>query len=71
MSPRPRKPGSPRPYTTGEMAAEMGVSKGTVIKILERGDLPWHWSDQERQTGWRLVEVRDWRAYMRRHTGNR
>ena len=65
----PRKPGSLKPYTTGEIARELDVSINTVIAWLERGEMPWHWSDQENQRGRRLVKVKDFNAWKRRQTG--
>ena len=64
-----RKSGSPKPYTTGEIADELGVNVSTVIKMLERGDIPWHWSDPVNSRGRRLVTVKDWRKYRRSQSG--
>jgi excisionase family DNA binding protein len=64
-----RKPGSLRPYTTGEIAEELGVHPSTVIAMLERGEIPWYWSDQEHQRGRRLVRVKDWNAWKRKQAG--
>ena len=66
---RKRKPGSVRPYTTGEIAEELGVNINTAIAMLERGEIPFHWSDQENQRGRRLVKVKDWNAWKQRQTG--
>jgi Helix-turn-helix domain len=65
----PRKLGSLKPYTTGEIAQELGVSINAVIAMLERGEIPWHWSDQEHQRGRRLVKVKDWNAWKQRQAG--
>lgn len=67
---RKRKPGSVRPYTTGEIAEELGVNQRTVIRMLERGEIPFYWTDPEHQTGRRLVKVKDWNAWVRSHGGS-
>jgi IS30 family transposase len=67
-----RKPGSPKPYTTGEIAEELGVNPSTVINMMDRGEIDcWYWSNQAEAKGWRLVTVKDWREWRRRHTGRR
>ena len=63
---KPRKPGSLKPYTTGEIADELGVDLNTAIRLLESGKIPFHWSDGH---GRRLVLVKDWNAYRRSNTG--
>ena len=68
---RLRKPGSLKPYTTGEIAKELGVNISTAIAMLERREIPWHWSDRENQKGRRLVKVKDWRAWQRKNSGER
>ncbi len=65
-----RKPGSLKPYTTGEIAKELGVNISTVIAMLERNEMPWHWSDRENRKGRRLVTVKDWHAWQRRNAGS-
>lgn len=65
-----RKPGSLKPYTTGDIAKELGVNRSTAIAMLENGDIPWHWSDKENQKGRRLVTVKDWRAWKRKNVGD-
>jgi len=65
-----RKPGSLKPYTTGEIAKELGVNRSTAIAMLERGEIPWHWSDQKHQKGRRLVTVADWHAWQRKNRGD-
>ena len=62
----PRKPGSLKPYTTGEIARELGVNLNTVIRMLDNGKLPYHWSDNH---GRRLVKVKDWNAWRRENSG--
>lgn len=64
-----RKPGSPKPYTTGDIAKELGVSINAVIVLLDRDGVPWKWSDEEHGCGRRLVKVKDWNAWKRRQTG--
>lgn len=61
-----RRPGSPKPYTTGEIARELGVDLNTVIRMLEGGDIPFHWSKGH---GRRLVKVKDWNAYRKGNAG--
>lgn len=63
---RPRKPGSIKPYTTGQIARELGVNRSTAIAMLVRGDIPWHWSDGH---GRRLVFAKDWNAWVRDNAG--
>ena len=63
---RPRKPGSIKPYTTGQIAREIGVDRSTAIAMLERGDIPWHWSAGH---GRRLVLVKDWNTWVRDNAG--
>jgi hypothetical protein len=69
MTRRPRKPGSAKPYTTGQIAGELGVDINTVIRLLKDGKIPWRWSDEEKQTGRRLVLVKDWNAYKKANAG--
>jgi excisionase family DNA binding protein len=61
-----RKPGSLKPYTTGEIAKELGVNLRTVIRMLEAGAIPFHWSENH---GRRLVRVKDWNAWRRDNMG--
>jgi excisionase family DNA binding protein len=62
----PRKPGSLKPYTTGQIAQELGVNRTTAIALLEDGEIPWHWS---RGGGRRLVLVKDWNAWKLQNGG--
>jgi len=62
----PRKPGSLKPYTTGEIARELGVTLRTAIRMLEDGKIPFRWSKNH---GRRLVKVKDWNAWKRANSG--
>jgi len=66
---RERKSGSLKAYTTGEIAKELGVNISTAIAMLERGEIPWHWSNIKEQKGRRLVTVADWHAWQRENGG--
>jgi len=61
-----REQGSLKPYTTGEIATELGVDLNTVIRMLEDGVIPFYWSKGH---GRRLVKVKDWNAYCRSNAG--
>lgn len=61
-----RKPSSIKPYTTGQIARELGVNRSTAIAMLVRGDVPWYWSKGH---GRRLVLAKDWNAWVRANAG--
>lgn len=66
MSPKPRRQRSVRPYTTGQIADDLGVNRTTAIDILERGEVPWYWSPGR---GRRLVRAADYHAWKKQNAG--
>jgi len=51
-----------KPYTTGELARELGVSVRTIIRACEQGRIEYYWSPGH---GRRLVPASEARRVLR------